>query len=246
MGKLTGKVALITGGSEGIGFATAKEFISEGAFVFITGRRQSVLDEAVKKLGPNSFGVQADAAKLDDLDKLYAEIKKQKGKLDVVFANAGIYSGAPLSQITEEHFDSIYGVNVKGLVFTVQKALPLMSKGGSIILNGSVVAGKGFPGFSVYSSTKAAVRNFARGWTSDLKELGIRVNVVSPGPIDTPGIHTMGGGSSAVLDSFASAVPLGRAGQPEEIAKAALFLASDDSSFVAGHDLLVDGGIAAI
>lgn len=246
MGKLTGKVALITGGSEGIGFATAKEFISEGAFVFITGRRQSVLDEAVKKLGPNSFGVQADAAKLDDLDKLYAEIKKQKGKLDIVFANAGIYSGASLAQITEEHFDSIYGVNVKGLVFTVQKALPLLSKGGSIILNGSVVSEKGFPAFSVYSSTKAAVRNFARGWTSDLKELGIRVNVVSPGPIDTPGIHTLGGGSTAALDSFASAVPLGRAGQPEEIAKAVLFLASDDSSFVAGHDLLVDGGIAAI
>ena len=247
MGKLAGKIALITGGSEGIGFATAQEFIREGAFVFITGRRKEVLDAAVATLGPNSTGLQSNAENLNDLDRLYAEIKAKKGKLDVLFVNAGIYAGGvPLGQITEEHFDSIFGVNVKGLVFTVQKALPLMGKGGSIILNGSVVAVKGFPALSVYSATKAAVRNFARGWTTDLKGTGIRVNVVSPGPIDTPGTRALGGGTTAVLDQFASLVPLGRVGEGSEIAKAVLFLASDDSSFVSGFDLMVDGGIGQI
>ncbi|WP_158821220.1 SDR family oxidoreductase [Granulicella sp. S156] len=246
MGKLAGKIALITGGSEGIGFATAQEFISEGAFVFITGRRKEVLDAAVATLGPNASAVQSNAENLNDLDRLYAEIKTKKGKLDVLFVNAGIYSGAPLGQITEEHYDSIFGVNVKGLLFTVQKALPLMGKGGSIILNGSVVAVKGFPALSVYSATKAAVRNFARGWTADLKGTGIRVNVVSPGPIDTPGTRVLGNGTTAALDQFATQVPLGRYGQGNEIAKAALFLASDDSSFVAGFDLMVDGGIGQI
>jgi len=247
VGKLAGKIALITGGSEGIGLATAQEFISEGAFVFITGRRKEVLDSALATLGPNAAAIQADAAKLDDLDRLYAEIKAKKGKLDVLFVNAGIYAGgAPLGQITEEHFDSIFGVNVKGLVFTVQKALPLLGKGASIILNGSVVAVKGFPALSVYSATKAAVRNFARGWTTDLKGTGIRVNVVSPGPIDTPGTRALGGGTTAVLDQFASQVPLGRVGQASEIAKAAVFLASEDSSFVSGFDLLVDGGVGQV
>jgi NAD(P)-dependent dehydrogenase (short-subunit alcohol dehydrogenase family) len=246
MGKLTGKIALVTGGSEGIGFATAQEFIKEGAFVFITGRRQAQLDEAVKALGDQAVAIQADAAKLEDLDRLYAEIKQKKGKLDVLFANAGIFSGIKLGEITEEHYDSIFGINVKGLLFTVQKALPLMSKGGSIILNGSVVALKGFANLSVYSATKAAVRSFARTWTSDLKELGIRVNVVSPGPIHTPGAMTMVGGSQEAMDNFGSIVPIGRIGQPLDIAKAALFLASDESSFVAGADLLVDGGITAV
>ena len=247
MGKLTGKIALITGGSEGIGLSTAQEFIREGAFVFITGRRKEALDAALATLGPNAAAVQSDAANLNDLDRLYAEIKSKKGTLDVLFVNAGIYGGGvPLGQITEEHFDSIFGVNVKGLVFTVQKALPLMGKGGSIILNGSVVAVKGFPALSVYSATKAAVRNFARGWTADLKGTGIRVNVVSPGPVDTPGTRALGGGTTAVLDQFASQVPLGRVGEGSEIAKAALFLASDDSSFVSGFDLMVDGGVGQI
>jgi len=247
MGKLAGKIALITGGSEGIGLATAQEFIKEGAFVFITGRRKEVLDAAVATLGPNATGVQSNAENLNDLDRLYAEIKAKKGKLDVLFANAGIYAGGvPLGQITEEHYDSIFGVNVKGLVFTVQKALPLMGKGGSIILNGSVVAVKGFPSLSVYSATKAAVRNFARGWTADLKGTGIRVNVVSPGPIDTPGTRALGGGTTAALDQFASLVPLGRVGEGSEIAKAVVYLASDDSSFVAGFDLMVDGGVGQI
>jgi NAD(P)-dependent dehydrogenase (short-subunit alcohol dehydrogenase family) len=246
MGKLTGKIALVTGGSEGIGLATAQEFINEGAFVFITGRRKEVLDAALATLGSNAAAIQADAAKLDDLDRLYAEIKTKKGKLDVLFVNAGVYSGAPLGQITEEHYDSIFGINVKGLVFTVQKALPLLGKGGSIILNGSVVAIKGFPGLSVYSATKAAVRNFARGWTADLKGTGIRVNVVSPGPIDTPGTRALGGGTTEVLDRLAPQIPLERVGQGSEIAKAALFLASDDSSFVSGFDLMVDGGLGQI
>ena len=250
MGKLTGKIALVTGGSEGIGFATAQEFIQEGAFVFITGRRKPTLDAAVAKLGTSALGIQADSAKLDDLDRVYAEIKQKKGKLDVLFVNAGGGEFAPLGQITEEHYDQTFAKNVKGLVFTVQKALPLIGKGGSIILNASIVATKGMPAFSVYSATKAAVRNFARGWTADLKGTGIRVNVVSPGPIDTPGLRGVTDGTEEgykqLSDTLAAGVPLGRLGQPEEIAKAALYLASDDSSFVAGFDLVVDGGYAQI
>ena len=250
MGKLTGKIALVTGGSTGIGFATAEEFIKEGAFVFITGRRKPELDAAVAKLGANAVAVQADASKLDDLDKLYAEIKAKKGKLDVVFANAGGGEFAPLGQITEEHFDKTFATNVKGLVFTVQKALPLMGKGGSIILNASIVATKGMAAFSVYSATKAAVRNFARGWTIDLKGTGIRVNVLSPGPIDTPGLRSITDGTpegvKQLTDALTAGVPLGRVGQPEEIAKAAVYLASEDSSFVAGFDLVVDGGYAQV
>ena len=250
MGKLTGKIALVTGGSEGIGFATAKEFISEGSFVFITGRRKPTLDAAVAKLGTSALGIQADSAKLDDLDRVYAEIKQKKGKLDVLFVNAGGGEFAPLGQITEEHYDQTFAKNVKGLVFTVQKALPLIGKGGSIILNASIVATKGMPAFSVYSATKAAVRNFARGWTADLKGTGIRVNVVSPGPIDTPGLRGVTDGTEEgykqFIDAMAAGVPLGRVGQPEEIAKAAVYLASDDSSFVAGFDLVVDGGYAQV
>ncbi len=246
MGKLAGKVALITGGSEGIGLATARTFVSEGAFVFITGRRQPQLDAAVKELGANAIAIQADAAKLNDLDRLYTEIKKQKGQLDVLFVNAGIFPGGKLGEITEEYFDSMFNVNVKGLVFTVQKALPLMSKGGSIILGGSAVALKGFPATSIYAASKAAVRSLARGWTTDLKGTGIRVNVLSPGPIETPGMKTLTGGSQEVLDGMAAMVPLERLGVPENVARAALFLASDESSFVAGADLLVDGGITAV
>jgi NAD(P)-dependent dehydrogenase (short-subunit alcohol dehydrogenase family) len=250
MGKLTGKIALVTGGSEGIGFATAQEFIHEGAFVFITGRRKPELDAAVAKLGASALGIQADSAKLDDLDRLYEEIKQKKGKLDVLFVNAGGGEFAPLGQITEEHYDKTFARNVKGLVFTVQKALPLIGKGGSIILNASIVATKGMPAFSVYSATKAAVRNFARGWTADLKGTGIRVNVVSPGPIDTPGLRGVTDGTEEgykqFIDAMAAGVPLGRVGQPEEIAKAAVYLASDDSSFVAGFDLVVDGGYAQV
>ena len=250
MGKLTGKIALVTGGSEGIGFATAKEFISEGAFVFITGRRKPTLDAAVAKLGTSALGIQADSAKLDDLDRVYEEIKQKKGKLDVLFVNAGGGEFAPLGQITEEHYDQTFAKNVKGLVFTVQKAVPLIGKGGSIILNASIVATKGMPAFSVYSATKAAVRNFARGWTADLKGTGIRVNVVSPGPIDTPGLRGVTDGTEEgykqFIDAMAAGVPLGRVGQPEEIAKAAVYLASDDSSYVAGFDLVVDGGYAQV
>ena len=202
------------------------------------------------KLGTSALGIQADSAKLDDLDRLYAEIKQKKGKLDVLFVNAGGGEFAPLGQITEEHYDQTFAKNVKGLVFTVQKALPLIGKGGSIILNASIVATKGMPAFSVYSATKAAVRNFARGWTADLKGTGIRVNVVSPGPIDTPGLRGVTDGTEEgykqFIDAMAAGVPLGRVGQPEEIAKAAVYLASDDSSFVAGFDLVVDGGYAQV
>ena len=246
MGKLEGKIALITGGSEGIGLATAKEFLNEGAFVFITGRRQAALDTALATLGGNAVAIQADAGKLNDLDRVYEEIKTKKGKLDVLFVNAGIFEYLPVSQVTEEHFDKQFDINVKGLYFTVQKALPLMSGGGSIVLNGSVVASKGFAAASVYSATKAAVRSFARTWTSDLKETGIRVNVVSPGPILTPGFNTLTGGSQEAFDGIKARVPAGRLGEAQEIAKAAVFLASADSSFVFGTELLVDGGVTAV
>jgi NAD(P)-dependent dehydrogenase (short-subunit alcohol dehydrogenase family) len=249
MGKLDGKVALVTGGNSGIGLAAAKRFVQEGAYVFITGRTQSKLDQAVKQVGSNVTGVQGDVAKLGDLDRLFAQIKKEKGKLDIVFANAGIAKYASLGTIDEEHFDSIFGGNVKGLLFTVQKALPLMPDGASIILNASVVGTKGLPSNSVYAATKAAVRSFARTWTTDLKARKIRVNAISPGPIDTEGLRELFGSAQAGQDrlkSIGSTVPLGRLGNPDEIAKAVVFLASDDSSYVTGIELFVDGGFAQV
>jgi len=247
--KLEGKIALVTGGSTGIGLATAQQFVAEGAYVFITGRRQPELDAAVKTIGSNVTAVQADASSLADLDRLYAQIKEQKGKLDIVFANAGGGEFAPLGSITEEHFDKTFNTNVKGLVFTVQKALPLIPDGGSIILNASIVSIKGMAAFSVYSATKAAVRSFARSWTTDLKDRKIRVNVISPGPIDTPAVAHLAKTEEerqALYANLTSLVPLGRIGKPSEIATAAVFLASDDASFIAGIELFVDGGSAQI
>jgi NAD(P)-dependent dehydrogenase (short-subunit alcohol dehydrogenase family) len=242
--KLEGKIALITGGSSGIGFATAKRFVDEGAYVFMTGRRQSELDRAVNEIGRNVTGVQNDVAKLEDLDQLYAAVNQQKGKLDIVFANAGTGEFAPLGQITEEHFDKQFNVNVKGLLFTVQKALPLLPPGASI------VSMTGSPAFSVYSATKAAVRSFARTWCVDLKEKGIRVNAISPGVVPTPGYHNSLGMTQEQLDQFVqssiSNIPLGRVGTADEIAKAVVFLASGDSSYVNGIELFVDGGMAQI
>ena len=249
MGKLEGKIALVTGGNSGIGLATAKQFVNEGAYVFITGRRKAELAAAIKGIGENVTSVQGDVSNLDDLDRLFAQIKKEKGKLDIVFANAGVAKYAPFGEITEEHYDSIFNINVKGLLFTVQKALPLMPDGSSIILNASIVASKGLPSNSVYSATKAAVRSFARTWTTDLKNRRIRVNVVSPGPIETPGLNDLlasSGAGEERLKMLSSSVPLGRLGTPDEIAKAVVFLASDDSSYVTGTELFVDGGFAQV
>jgi NAD(P)-dependent dehydrogenase (short-subunit alcohol dehydrogenase family) len=249
MKKLDGKVAVITGGTSGIGLATAQKFADEGARVYITGRRQSELDAAVKQIGSNATGVQGDVANLADLDRLYAAVKQGSGRIDILFANAGGGEFARLGEITEAHFDKTFGANVKGLLFTVQKALPLFQDGGSIILNASIVASKGSEAFSVYSATKAAVRSFARCWTLDLKQRKIRVNAISPGPIDTPGLSGLGqteDQSAQLKASLVATVPLGRLGTPEEIAKAALFLASDDSSFITGIELFVDGGAAQI
>jgi len=247
--KLDGKIALITGGSSGIGLATAQRFVAEGAYVFITGRRQDVLDEAVKIIGQNVMAVRADAANLEDLDRLYATIQSEKGHLDILFANAGAATLSPLGSITEESFDTIFGTNVKGVLFTVQKALPLLGEGASIVLNASAASIKGTPAFSVYSATKAAVRSFARNWTLDLKGRGIRVNAISPGTVPTPGYNTLGL-TQEQLQGFAAslmaAIPLGRVGTPDEIAKVVVFLACDDSSFVNGIELFVDGGSAQI
>jgi len=249
MAKLDGKIALITGGTSGIGLATAKQFVNEGAYVYISGRRAQELAAAVKEIDRNVTGVQGDMSNLADLDRLFAQVEREKGRLDVVFANAGIAQYAPLGKITEEHYDSIFDVNVKGLLFTVQKALPLMPDGGSIILNASIVASKGLPANSVYSATKASVRSFARTWTTDLKDRHIRVNAVSPGPILTPGLHDLVGSTGAGeqrLKMLSSTVPLGRLGAPTEIAKAVVFLASDDSSYITGTELFVDGGMAQV
>jgi NAD(P)-dependent dehydrogenase (short-subunit alcohol dehydrogenase family) len=236
--KLQGKLAVITGGTSGIGLATAKLFVKEGAYVFITGRRQKELDAAVQAIGRNVTGVQGDVARLADVDRLY-EAVKTKGRIDVVFANAGVAEFAPLGKITEEHFDKLFDTNVKGTLFTVQKALPLLNDGGSIILNGSVGSVKGTPAFGVYGATKAALRSFVRTWTSDLKDRHVRSNVVSPGPTDTPIVD---GQPEDAIGRIVSTIPMGRMGEPDEIAKAALFLASDDSSFVTGIELFVDGG----
>jgi NAD(P)-dependent dehydrogenase (short-subunit alcohol dehydrogenase family) len=243
-GKLEGKVAVITGGSAGIGLATAKRFAEEGAFVFITGRRQAELDAAVKEIGPNTTAVRADAADMADVARLFDTVKAAKGHIDVLYANAGIYEFTPFGAITEQAYDRMFDVNVKGVLFTVQHAAPLMADGGSIILTGSVAGSKGFEADTVYGATKAAIRSFARSWTSDLKARNIRVNVLSPGPIQTPGFDVFA--NDDVKNYMKSIVPLGRIGTPDEIAKAALFLASDDSSYVAGIELFVDGGSAAI
>ena len=243
MNKLEGKIALITGDNSGLGLATAKQLVNEGAYVFVTGRRAPELAAAVKEIERNVTGVQGDVSNLDDLDRLFAQIKREKGKLDSVFANAGGAKFAPLGQITEEHFDKLFNINVKGALFTVQKALPLLNDGGSIILTDSVAGVKGTPAFGVYGATKAAIRCFVRAWTVELKDRRIRSNVVSPGPIDTPIVARQPGDAIARI---VSTVPMGRMGEPDEVAKAALFLASDDSSFVTGIELFVDGGRAQV
>jgi NAD(P)-dependent dehydrogenase (short-subunit alcohol dehydrogenase family) len=249
MGKLEGKIALVTGGNGGIGLATAKRFVNEGAQVFITGRRESELKAAIKEIGGSVTSVQGDVSKLDDLDSLFAQIKKEKGRLDIVFANAGFAKYAPVGKITEELYDEIFNVNVKGVLFTVQKSLPLLPDGASIILNASIVASKGLSANSVYSASKAAVRSFARTWTTDLKDRRIRVNAVSPGSIDTPGLSQLLASSETGqqrLKMLPTVVPLGRLGTPDEIAKAVVFLASDDSSYITGTELFVDGGFAQV
>jgi len=249
MGKLEGKIALITGGTSGIGLATAEQFVNEGAYVFITGRRDPALATAVKEIGRNVIGVQADVSNLGDLDRLFAQIEREKGKLDIVFANAGAAKYAPIGEITEEFYNSIFNINVKGLLFTVQKALPLMPDGASIILNASIVASKGLASNSVYSATKAAVRSFARTWTTDLKDRRIRVNAVSPGSIDTPGLNDLLASSEVGQQRkkmISDSIPLGRLGTPNEIAKVVVFLASDDSSYITGTELFVDGGMAQV
>jgi NAD(P)-dependent dehydrogenase (short-subunit alcohol dehydrogenase family) len=249
MGKLDDKIALVTGGSSGIGLAAAKQFVREGAYVFITGRRDPELASAVKEIGHNITGVRSDVSNPADLDGLFAQIQREKGRIDILFANAGVARYAPLGKITEELYDWIFDINVKGLLFTVQKALTLMPDGASIILNASIVGTKGFPANSVYSATKAAVRSFARTWTTDLKDRRIRVNAVSPGPIDTPGLNELLSSSEAGeqrAKMIAATVPLGRLGRSDEIAKAVTFLASDDSSYVTGIELFVDGGVAQV
>lgn len=249
MAKLDGKIALITGGSSGIGLATAKQFVREGAYVFMSARRETELAAAVNEIGRNVTAVRADASKLDDLDRLFTQIKRDKGRLDIVFANAGIARYAPLGSISEELYDSIFDINVKGVLFTVQKALSLLPDGASIILNSSIVGSKGLPSNSVYSASKAAIRSFARTWTTDLKDRHIRVNAISPGSIDTPGLNDLlasSGVGEQRKKMIQAVTPLGRLGTPDEIAKAVVFLASGDSSYVTGIDLFVDGGFAQI
>jgi NAD(P)-dependent dehydrogenase (short-subunit alcohol dehydrogenase family) len=248
MSKHEGKIAVVTGGNSGIGLATAQRLVGEGAYVFITGRRQPELDAAVKLIGKNVTAVQGDVSNLADLDRLYATVKQQKGRIDILFANAGLGEFAPLGSITEAHYDKTFNANVKGLLFTVQKALPLLVDGASVILNASIVSIKGIAAFSVYSATKAAIRSFARTWTVDLKDRKIRVNVVSPGPIETPAIDRLAqtAGGDQLKAGLISGVPMGRMGTSDEIAKAVSFLASDDASFITGIELFVDGGMAQI
>ncbi|MBW9054635.1 SDR family NAD(P)-dependent oxidoreductase [Rhizobium mesosinicum] len=248
-GNLEGKTAVITGGGTGIGLATAKKLASVGAFVFITGRRKTELDAAVAAIGPNSFAVQADVSKNEDLDRLYETVASQRGKIDILFANAAVAEGAPLGAITEEHFDKHFNINVRGLLFTVQKALPLLVDGGSIVLTSSVSAFTADPGLSVYSATKAAIRSLARCWILDLKDRKIRVNTISPGSTETPGLAGLAGpdgDTKGLFEFLGSRIPLGRLGRPEEIANAVAFLASDAASFINGADLQVDGGAEQI
>lgn len=240
------KVVAITGGTDGIGLVTARHFAEEGAHVYVTGRRQERLDEALKEIGNRAVGVRGDVSNPADIDSLYERIQRDHDKVDVVFANAGISESAPLGALDEEHFDRLFGTNVKGLVFTVQKALPLMRAGGTVILAGSAAGSKGLPALSIYSATKAAIRSLARTWTTDLKDRGIRVNVVSPGMILTPAMRTYIGNNAGVEDALKQMIPFGRLGRAEEVAKAVLFLASSESSFVAGDELFVDGGVMAV
>ena len=248
--KLKNKIAVITGGTSGIGLATAERFLAEGAeHVYVTGRRQSELDAAGKKLGPKSTAVQGDVGKPADLEKLYATVKAKHGRVDVIFANAGGGEFVPLAEATEEHFDKFFGINVKGVLFTVQKALPILSDGATIVFNGSIAGSKGMEKFGVYNATKAAVRSLARTWAVELKDKKVRVNVVAPGPIETPAIEQLAGSranADAMFDQMAQGIPLGRAGKADEIAKAVVFLASDDSSYVNGVELFVDGGMIQV
>lgn len=246
MTRFKDKVVVVTGGSDGIGLATAKAFAAEGAKVYVTGRRQERLDAAVSEIGGDTVGVQGDVGKLADLDRLYERIARDHGRVDVVFANAGISESATVGALDEEHFDRVFGTNIKGLVFSVQKALPLMTSGGAVVLTGSGAGSKGLPSLSIYSATKAAIRSFARTWTTDLKSRGIRVNVVSPGMIDTPAMQTYLQNNAGAEDAIKQMTPLGRIGQPEDVANAVLFLASNESSFVAGVELFVDGGVVAV
>jgi len=240
------KVVVVTGGTDGIGLTTAQAFAAEGAYVYITGRRQERLNEALGEIGGGVVGVQGDVSNLADLDRLYARIEKDHRRLDVVFANAGVSESAPIGGIEEDHLTRLFDINVKGTVFTVQKALPLMSAGASIILAGSGAGSKGFPNLSIYSATKAAIRSFARTWTADLKSRGIRVNVVSPGMILTPAMQTYLENNEGIEDWMKQTIPFGQIGKTEDVAKAVLFLASDESSYVGGEELFVDGGFVAI
>ena len=249
MSRLQNKVAVITGGSSGLGFATAKRFVEEGAYVYITGRRQAELDQAVSEIGRNVVAVRGDVSNLADLDRLYAKVGEEKGKFDILFAGAGIVDPQPLAETTEESFDRVFAINTRGLAFTVKKALPLLNDGGAIIVITSIAEGKGIPGFTAYSATKAAVRSFIRTWTAELKDRRIRVNAISPGPIDTPIFEQQAPtkeGTDQARAAFAAAVPFARLGRPEEIAATALFLASDEASFIAGVNLPVDGGMTAV
>ena len=248
-GKLSGKIALVTGGSAGIGLAVAKRFTAEGAYVFITGRRQPELDLAVQQIGAGVAAIQGDVADLNDLDRVYSAIGRHKGRLDILVANAGGGSFVPLEAVTEAHFDATFNANVRGTLFAVQKALPLFSAGGSIILIASNTSVKGTPSFSVYSASKAAIRSFARCWAVELNHRGIRVNALSPGPTRTPGLNGLAGTEPQAKDmqaALVAAIPIGRLGVPDEIAAAALFLACEDSSFVTGIELFVDGGMSQI
>ncbi len=246
-GKLSGKIAIITGGSSGIGLATAKRFVEEGAYVFITGRRQAELDKAAAEIGRNVTGVQGDVSNLDDLDRLYKEVETKKGKLDVLFANAGIAEPVPTPDVTPEHYDRTFDINTRGVFFAVHKALPLMKDGGSIIVNGSGAWQKGIPMYAAYAATKAALRSFVRTWTAEFAGKGIRANVISPGPVETPILEgQFGENADAVKERFKAMVPMGRIGKPEEIASAAVFLASEESSYITGIDLPVDGGLVAV
>jgi len=249
MNRLIGKIAVITGGNSGIGLAAAIRFADEGAQVVVVGRRQAELDKALQLIGHDAVAIQGDISRLDDLERIYTQIKADKGRIDILFANAGLGDFQPIGSITEESFDRTFGINVKGTLFTVQKALPLMSAGGSVILTGSTTASMGTPAFSVYSATKAALRNFARSWALDLKGTGIRINVLSPGPISTPGLDSAlatTGQADAIVDGMITQLPLGRIGKPEEVAAAALFLASEESSFMTGSEMFVDGGFAQV